>query len=159
LTAVAAYVDLRREVIPKKLTLLVLGLGVLCSVLRCAWLGASGQGDKVLLFGAHGPWIGALDGVVFALAGFAMGFALFFIMWILGTCGGGDVKLFAALGAWVGFQLALVLLIATLVIVSLFVVLRVLMTGSLRGLRKGGNGQDKGWLIRTLRMRLTYSLP
>jgi prepilin peptidase CpaA len=31
-----------------------------------------------------------------------MGFGIFFVMWILGVCGGGDLKLFAALSAWVG---------------------------------------------------------
>jgi prepilin peptidase CpaA len=37
-----------------------------------------------------------------SLAGFAAGFALVLIPFILGGMGGGDVKLLAAIGAWVG---------------------------------------------------------
>src|SRR5262249_10830944 len=60
------------------------------------------------------------------LAGFAAGFALFFVMWVLGTCGGGDVKLFAALGAWVGPYLVLFVLIGTLVFVIVFSIFRLI---------------------------------
>jgi prepilin peptidase CpaA len=37
-----------------------------------------------------------------SLAGFALGFALLFLPWLLGGSGMGDVKLLAALGAWLG---------------------------------------------------------
>ena len=43
-----------------------------------------------------------LDGLLFTLAGVAVAFAIMFGMWVLGVCGGGDVKLYAAVGAWVG---------------------------------------------------------
>ena len=45
---------------------------------------------------------GLLDGLLFTLAGVAVAFVLMFVLWILGVCGGGDVKLYAAVGAWVG---------------------------------------------------------
>src|SRR5438874_13835628 len=99
LMGVAAYTDLRRMVIPKQLTLGALALGLVFNIVRGAWVGANGEGSGVWLLGANGPFAGALDGLLYAGAGFAIGFGLFVIMWILGTCGGGDVKLFAALGA------------------------------------------------------------
>lgn len=38
----------------------------------------------------------------FALAGFAVGFAVLLLPWLLGGGGMGDVKLLAALGSWLG---------------------------------------------------------
>src|SRR4051812_1481896 len=92
LLAVASWTDQRRMVVPKWLTLPTLALGLLANVLRGAWLGWHDLPAWSLSSG--GPWLGALDGLLFALAGFAMGFVLFFAMWVLGVCGGGDVKLF-----------------------------------------------------------------
>jgi prepilin peptidase CpaA len=37
-----------------------------------------------------------------SLAGFAVGFALLLVLWIIGGGGAGDVKFMAALGAWLG---------------------------------------------------------
>lgn len=42
------------------------------------------------------------QGVLWALGGFALGFSLLLLPWILGGGGMGDVKLLAALGAWLG---------------------------------------------------------
>jgi prepilin peptidase CpaA len=41
-------------------------------------------------------------GPLMALAGFAIGFCLLLLPWILGGGGMGDVKMLAALGAWLG---------------------------------------------------------
>src|SRR4051812_3196431 len=112
LLAVAAWNDLRALVIPKQLTLPALALGLLFNVARGAWLGADGHAAWVL--GEGGPAAGALDGLLFALAGFAVAFGLFFLFWFLGVCGGGDVKLFAALGAWVGPRYVLYVLIVSI---------------------------------------------
>ncbi len=97
---IAAYIDARRMIIPKWVSLSILTLGVIFNLARGAWLGD--QGIKVWLFEPNGLWLGAVDGFLFALVGFLAGFAIFFVMWILGVCGGGDLKLFAALSAWVG---------------------------------------------------------
>lgn len=43
-------------------------------------------------------------GALAALLGFAAGLAVFFPFFALGGLGGGDVKLMAALGAWVGWS-------------------------------------------------------
>jgi prepilin peptidase CpaA len=42
------------------------------------------------------------SGILLALAGFAVGFALLLLPWLLGGGGMGDVKLLAALGVWLG---------------------------------------------------------
>jgi prepilin peptidase CpaA len=117
----AAYTDLRRRIIPKQLTLVSLGLGLLFNLVRGAWLGA--VGDPGWLMGGSVN-AGLVDALVFTLAGFGVGFMLFFVMWVLGTCGGGDVKLFAALGAWVGPLLTVYLLLGTIILVVLLSVSR-----------------------------------
>jgi Flp pilus assembly protein protease CpaA len=173
LTAVAAYIDLRTLTIPKRLNLLTLALGVVFSVVRSAWLGTTAEGEKVLWFGAHGPWVGALDGLLYALVGILFGFALFFVMWVLGTCGGGDVKLFAAIGAWGGVTLTLWLLIGTIVYVVLLSALRLLWGALARGAKptfkdyslagaatkgKRAGKQGYGDTKRTRRRLMAYSL-
>lgn len=42
------------------------------------------------------------SGVLWALGGFAVGFSLLLLPWLLGGGGMGDVKLLAALGVWLG---------------------------------------------------------
>lgn len=131
LLAGAAYTDLRALIIPKPLTLTLLGLGLLANLVRGAWLG--GKGASVWLLGEDGGWLGALDGLLFALAGFGLGFAIFFVLWVMGACGGGDLKLFAALAAWLGPSLCVLVLIATLVLVLLVSAARLVHKTSQRG--------------------------
>ncbi|MNC54600.1 Type IV leader peptidase family protein [compost metagenome] len=47
------------------------------------------------------------SGFLFALKGAGVGFGLMFLMHIFGAVGGGDVKLFAGIGAWTGVWLTL----------------------------------------------------
>jgi prepilin peptidase CpaA len=168
LTAAASYTDLRRLTIPKVLTLSTLALGILMNLVRGAGLGA--EGHAVWKLGANGAAVGALDGLLFALAGFATGFALFFVMWLLGTCGGGDLKLFAALGAWVGPTLAVLVLIGTLILVVVFAVARLAWSFVTRGYRPTArdytlqgaakSGKRGAAEARRTRQRLmAYSLP
>ena len=115
--AIASYNDERYTKVPKWLTLPALALGVLLSCLRGAWLGYHDMAGY--WFRTPGVGLGALDGLLFALAGFAVGFALFFTVWLLGGCGGGDVKLFAALGAWLGPFLVFCVLVVSMLLLSL----------------------------------------
>jgi Flp pilus assembly protein protease CpaA len=124
LLGVAAYTDTRRLVIPKKISLTILGLGVLFNVVRGAWLGAEGKPGWAF---DGGPFAGAADGFLFALAGFVVGFGVFFLFWVMGTCGGGDVKLFAALAAWLGPKLCLGVLAGTLVLLAVVIAVRAIL--------------------------------
>lgn len=83
-TAIAAAVDVRLKRIPNFITVPAAVLGLLYHS-----------------FAPHG------DGPLAALAGFAVGFALLLLPWLLGGGGMGDVKLLAALGAWLGPLLVL----------------------------------------------------
>ena len=78
-TAIAAVIDFRLHRIPNYVTVPGAILG--------------------LLYHAFMPngW-----GVLTSLAGFAVGFLLLLVPWLLGGGGMGDVKLLAALGAWLG---------------------------------------------------------
>jgi prepilin peptidase CpaA len=75
----AAVVDLRRRRIPNWMTGALVASGLAQSGLAF-WSLTSGQ----------------------AWAGLGAGFALTFVLFALGGMGGGDVKLFAGIGAWVG---------------------------------------------------------
>jgi Flp pilus assembly protein protease CpaA len=97
--AFAAWKDWKTLIVPKWLSLAILGAGVLANTIRGGWLGATGQTAWLL---PAGTAFGALDGLLFALAGFLCGFLMFFVFWIFGICGGGDVKLVAAVGTWLG---------------------------------------------------------
>jgi Flp pilus assembly protein protease CpaA len=122
LLTLAAVIDLRRVIVPKWLSLSTLAVGVVFQLARGAWLGAEGR--ETWFLGRNGALIGAADGFLFALAGFAAGFAIFFLLWIIGGCGGGDVKLFAALSAWVGPEIAIWILVLSTIILIVLVFLR-----------------------------------
>jgi prepilin peptidase CpaA len=47
-------------------------------------------------------WLGGIHGGLFSLAGLATGLGVFFIIYLAGGIGAGDVKLMAAIGALVG---------------------------------------------------------
>jgi prepilin peptidase CpaA len=134
LLSVAAYLDWRTMLVPKKLTLTALGLGLLFNLVRGAGLGW--RGVAVWALDGGGPLVGAADGLAFAGAGMVLGFGVFFVMWLLGICGGGDVKLFAALGAWVGPDLAVFVLAGTVVVVLVLTLAR-LAWGFSRSLLRG----------------------
>jgi Flp pilus assembly protein protease CpaA len=172
LLGVAAYTDLRRMIIPKQLTLGALALGLVFNIVRGAWLGANGEENGVWLLGANGAFVGALDGLLYAVAGFAVGFGLFLLMWLLNTCGGGDVKLFAALGAWIGPVLSVPVLAGTIILVVVFSVARLAWGAFTRGFGRTAHvysareaartrkqlGKDQAAAVRKPRL-MTYSLP
>lgn len=83
ISAVACLTDLRTRRIPNALT-----------------FGAAGVG--LVFAGATTGWVGLGS----ALAGWAVGCALFLPWFLLGGMGAGDVKLLAALGVWLGPSMA-----------------------------------------------------
>lgn len=42
------------------------------------------------------------QGLLYSLGGFAVGFGILFVLWLIGKGGAGDVKLMGAVGAWLG---------------------------------------------------------
>ena len=77
-TAVAAVVDFRLHRTPNYLTVPAAVTGLLFHSFFSSW------------------------GALFSIGGFSVGFVLLFVPWLLGGGGMGDVKLLAALGAWLG---------------------------------------------------------
>ena len=82
----------------------------------------------------HG-WAGLWSG----LCGFALGFGVLFVLWMVGSAGGGDVKLLGALSVWLGPGLTLKVMLGSMlfVILGTFAVLfGSLLTQGLRGTKK-----------------------
>jgi prepilin peptidase CpaA len=77
----ACVTDLSARRVPNTLT----GSAIVCGLLA-----------HTALPGGHGP--------AAALLGFAAGLVVFLPLFALGGMGGGDVKLMAALGTWIGWQ-------------------------------------------------------
>jgi prepilin peptidase CpaA len=67
-----------------------------------------------------------------ALLGFAAGFALTIVLFALGALGGGDVKLLAAVGAWIGPQRVFAVFLVAAVIGMLMVLAQAARQGRLR---------------------------
>jgi prepilin peptidase CpaA len=76
---VACVIDLRERRIPNWLTFGAALAGVIFQV-----------------------WTGGVDGLKTAALGWVVGAAIFFLPFALGGLGAGDIKLLAALGAWIG---------------------------------------------------------
>ena len=62
------------------------------------WLTFSAMGFAL----AGHAWLNGVDGLLFSLAGLGTGLGLFFFFYLAGGIGAGDVKLLAAIGAFVG---------------------------------------------------------
>ena len=92
-TAAAALWDHRYRRIPNALTVPVFVAGW---IYQAAFYGWSGLGHGAL--------------------GFALGFGMLFILWVIGG-GGGDVKLMGALSVWLGFHLTLLVVILSTILV------------------------------------------
>lgn len=154
--AAATYMDLRLAVIPKTISVTALPVGLVLNVIRCAWLGANGM--ATWHWKDAGSGLGALDGMLFALEGFLFGFIFYTLLWLLGVAGGGDVKLCAAIGAWVGITWTLWVIIVSIVIVLALVLVQgaySISRGSLRGLRKPTRMSPS----KRARRLLTFSTP
>lgn len=94
-TSVTAISDLRFRKIPNTMT---------------APMCIGGIVYQVGFFGWDGLWV--------SLLGFAAGFGVLFVLWMIGTAGGGDVKLIAALSTWIGWLMVFKVLFCSLIFVA-----------------------------------------
>jgi prepilin peptidase CpaA len=128
-TAVAAYIDWRWRKLPNWLT-------VSCFAAALVFHFTVG------LFGWGGKPAGifaALEGLQWALLGFATGFSILCVLWLIGGGKGGDVKLMGALGAWLMPQATLYVFFITCIFVLALVlslIVRSALTGRWRRMRK-----------------------
>lgn len=102
-TLVCAAWDLRTKKLPNWLTVPAFAAGLLFHGIVGALAGGFGGMGSELLF---------------ALGGFATGFGILLVLWLIGGGGAGDVKMMGALGAWLGAKWILwVFLVSTVLII------------------------------------------
>lgn len=165
---VAAYTDTKRAKVPNLLVVVTLIAGLLMNVIRGVWQVAVEH--PTWLFGkTDNLWLGGLDGLLFGLIGFGVGFGVFFVVWMLGLVGGGDVKLFAALGGWLGMLhlgMAWVLSVAVLILWALAKIMAVgfrpkKMQSAIKQLQKAEQVAREAATKPggSKKLRVTYSLP
>jgi len=148
-TVAAAVWDIRIKRIPNKLTLPVFGLGLVYQV-------------------AFNHWAGLADG----LLGFALGFGLLFVLWMIGSGGGGDVKLMGGLSVWLGLKLTMwVLILSTLMaaVGTFFIILTSMFSKGLWGakdkyiatgkLKKGEKPKSETVEQKIARRPMGYAVP
>lgn len=90
--AFVAWTDFRTRRIPNAVTMSLLALGLL-------WNGLAPTG-----YGIFDPTLAGGIGWTKSILGALAAFAGFFLFYLLRILGAGDVKLMAAVGAWVGYQ-------------------------------------------------------
>jgi len=160
LLCAAAVVDLRTARIPKILTITIVITGLMVNIARGYCLG--NQNRETWQLGAGSSWIGIADGFLFSLTGLALAFVVFFGMFILGSCGGGDVKLCTGIGAWIGATNTLFLLLVSVVALVVWIGGRILMGGMSVSAPKRSNKastkkeRESGSLPRR---QMTFSVP
>jgi len=84
----AAFCDFRTHKIPNLLTIPMFLLGLVF------------QG-----------WFGGWPGLLHALGAFGLGFGTLFVLWMMGSGGGGDVKLMGALAVWLGLRMTILVMV------------------------------------------------
>ncbi len=139
-TAVAAAVDVRTHRLPNVLTVPAFLVAV---VFHAVWGWMQ-----------DGPW-GMLGRVGWSLSGFAVGFGILFVLWLIGGGGGGDVKFMGALGAWLGPRDTAVVFVASAVINV--VLLALMRTWQFLSGRPAARVQDPDPRVR--RRAMSYGLP
>lgn len=112
-TVAAAFTDIRSRRIPNRLTVPMCLAG----------------------FVYQGVFFGG-SGLLNGLFGFAAGFGLLFVLWMIGSAGGGDVKLMGGLGSWLGGPLTLRVLLCSLIFVTIGMIGAFVVSLASQGLRQ-----------------------
>ena len=159
--AVAAYVDTKTFRIPKWLTLPLLATGIIANVIRGFWMGSLNR--EVWQLGTGSEWLGAADGLLFALWGAALAFAVYLGLWMLGMVKGGDVKLVTAIGAWIGAWNLPLFIVASGAVLTLWAIGRALFGANIvkrrEDLRKHLPNLKDGEVEKFARRGMSFSVP
>jgi prepilin peptidase CpaA len=134
---VATVTDLRSRRIPNWLVFPFLVAGIALSFAPASW---------------HGI------GIVQSLEGMGLGLLLFGILALMGGMGMGDVKLCAAIGAWVGPQQLFFALVVTAVAGGIMAVIWAAMGGFLGELFSGSADLMLGWRKRGMKVNPEQTL-
>jgi Flp pilus assembly protein protease CpaA len=160
LLTAAALIDLRTTRIPKVLTIAIAIAGLLVNIVRGGWL--SSQNMETWQLGTGSVGIGMIDGFLFSFSGLLLAFILFFVMYSLGTCGGGDVKLCAGIGAWIGAAYVVFLLLVSVVALIIWIVSRILF-GDMSASASKRSGKASAKISKHAgpmpKRRMTFSVP
>jgi prepilin peptidase CpaA len=161
--AVATFTDLRSRRVPNWLVLPFLLAGIVISPWRHDWDGNSHS------LGWHGLGPIGWHGAGQCFAGMGLGLLLFGVPFCMGWTGGGDVKLCAAIGAWIGPNQLFIALIMTGIAGGIMVLcwsifggfLKELFTGAgdlVFGLKKRGMHHDPELsLANPLKRKIPYA--
>lgn len=121
----------------------------------------------IIALGLH-SYFGGLNGFLFSLGGFAVGFGILFVLWIIGGGGGGDMKMMGAAGAWVGaFPVLAIFIASAFFAVLCTIVLMVknagkskkLLTSMASGGNSGGDHQTRTDAKNALKAHIPYAVP
>lgn len=109
LIATSGFIDARERKIPNKITFTGILIGLILNTVV-------------------GGWLGLLQSII----GMFAGFAIFFIPFVMGGMGAGDVKLLGAIGALMGWKFSLMTALYSTLIGGIMVFIYLLYTGNLR---------------------------
>jgi Flp pilus assembly protein protease CpaA len=157
---IASYLDLKTTTIPKSVTVTAVPVALVFNIVRFIWAANNGAVAAGALIASTGTGAAILNGFLFTVLGLLFGFGLFTALWVLGVCGGGDVKLFAAVGAWIGWKFAWWVFVVTLVVVGaliLFQGFRLAITGKWSKMRKPGKKVYES--KKPMQRLITFALP
>lgn len=74
--------------------------------------------------------MGGVDGLIFSFLGLLVAGGIFMVLYIFKAIGAGDVKLFAAIGAIVGIQVVLYLMMYSVIVAGLIAIIILLFTNT-----------------------------
>lgn len=109
LLILSVYYDSTQRKIPNRITMPAILIGVIWSTVNSG-----------------------LDGFLFSVLGFLLGFAVFLVPYILGGIGAGDVKLMAAIGSLMGWRFTMASGLSTALAGGVLVICYMIIKGGLK---------------------------